>query len=194
MSTVRYHCDLCGFITHSKSYISKHTLTCKKTREDEIAKYTKRFKTQSEWFEDAINSNAVCDKELINKSYESLSKTIVTLFRLKLSEVNDDVLTTEILDKRRELQAKLDKQYTILTSKPLQAKQDIKVFSNSLIKKDMSYIDHGNLANPTAASTSSTVRINPVPDLVKPQMMTAADRIKASRRSVGSMLPQIRVG
>ena len=104
-------------------------------------------------------------------------------------------MSTEILDKRRELQAKLDKQYTILTSKPLQAKQDIKVFSNSLIKKDMSYIDHGNLANnPTAASTSSTVRINPVPDLVKPQMMSAADRIKASRRSVGSMLPQIRVG
>lgn len=207
MNAVRYHCSRCGFVTTTKTYLTKHDKTCNASHDDRLMKLRKQYQNNRNWFEVAIDENRIYAIADLQKRYAATTKSIVTLFRSLMVDV-DESQFNDLAIKRLKYQDEIDTMYSNLLTRMLDRSNKlarIDGFINDRISpsdvKTPVYYDDDSLEETSdnsqterysvAATKNDKVKFTKVPTIVTQSVppQSRLEQIRASRRSVGSRLP-----
>ncbi len=198
MSTTRYHCNSCGFVTKTNALLSNHNATCKKDSEAKLLKTRSTYQRYNDWFQNAIDNNQCPSIDTLRAQYRLMSGAILKLFRMLMTDI-PEAEHAALLKLKDEYEDKLTNNYTELLNRNADRGKRTAIIDSFINDRPMSMhsSSHSLIESETQSICSSfgntpkninRTTFDHIENIIPPPPVSRLAAIRASRRSVGSMI------
>lgn len=199
MSTTRYHCNSCGFVTKTNALLNNHTAICKKDSEAKLLKTRSTYQKHNDWFQNANDSNQCPSLDTLRTHYRLMSEAILKLFRMLMTDV-PEAEHAALLKLKYEYEDKLTSNYTELLNRNTDRGKRTAIIDSFINDRPLSLhsSSHSLIESETQSICSSfdnvpkniiqTASFNHIESIIPQPPVSRLAAIRASRRSVGSMI------